>query len=179
MKVETIKVGALETNCYLIIKKNKCLIVDPGEEENKIVSKIEKLGLIPLAILITHYHFDHIGALKQLEKKYNIPIYDYSNYIDDDKIIKIGNFRFKIINTKGHKEDLVTFYFFNEQVMFVGDFIFKNNIGRCDLPGGNFEEMINSINKIKIYPNKTVIYPGHGDKTTLGYELTNNEYLKR
>ena len=63
--------------------------------------------------------------------------------------------------------------------MFVGDFIFKNNIGRCDLPGGNFEEMISSINKIQKYPKEITIYPGHGNKTTLEYELTNNEYLKR
>ena len=179
MKIETIKVGDLDTNCYLIINDNKCIIVDPGDEYNKIVKNIEHLSLNPIAVFITHYHFDHIGALQDIKRKYNIKIFDYKDYENDNKLYTIDEFKFNIIETKGHKEDLVTYYFPNNNVMFVGDFIFKHDIGRCDLAGGNFEEMLNSIDKIKTYPKDIIIYPGHGEKTTLKDELKHNEYFKR
>ncbi|MBE6152796.1 MAG: MBL fold metallo-hydrolase [Firmicutes bacterium] len=177
MIIETIKVGSLETNCYLVINNNKCIIVDPGDDKDKIISKIDSLNLTPIAIFITHYHFDHIGALNDIKNKYNIKVYDYNDYEDDNKLYNIDNFNFKIIETKGHKEDLVTFYFPNENIMFVGDFIFKGNIGRCDLDGGNFNKMIESIKKIKKYPKDTIIYPGHGESTTLNYETKYNIYF--
>lgn len=179
MKIETIKVGDLETNCYLIINNNKCIIVDPGDDKDKIIKKIETLGLTPIAIFITHYHFDHIGALNDVKNKYNIEVYDYKKYESDNKLYKIDNFNFKIIDTKGHKEDLVTFYFPNENIMFVGDFIFKGDIGRCDLEGGNFSEMLESIRKIKKYPKDIIIYPGHGETTTLNDEIKYNIYFNK
>ena len=179
MKIETIKVGSLETNCYLIINNDKCIIVDPGDDKDKIIDKIESLNLTPIAIFITHYHFDHIGALNDIKNKYNIKVYDYKNYESDDKLYKVEDFNFKIIDTKGHKEDLVTFYFPNENVMFVGDFIFKGDIGRCDLEGGNFYEMLESIEKIKTYPKDTIIYPGHEEPTTLNDEIKYNTYFNK
>lgn len=177
MKVKTIKVGDLETNCYLIIDNNKCIIVDPGDESANIIKQIESLNLAPISIFITHYHFDHIGALKDLKIKYNIKVFDYKNYDNDSKIYTLENFKFKIIDTKGHKEDLVTYYFPNDNVMFVGDFIFKGDIGRCDLAGGNFDDMMKSIEKIKSYPKETIIYPGHGESTTLKDEIKYNKYF--
>ena len=80
----------------------------------------------------------------------------------------MGNFNFEVIYTPGHKEDAITFYFKDYNAMFTGDFIFKDAIGRTDLPGGNMESMIESLNKIKSYNKDIIIYPGHGDKTTLG-----------
>lgn len=179
MKIDTIKVGSLETNCYLIINNNKCIIVDPGDESEKIINKIQELNLSPIAIFVTHYHFDHIGALEDIKREYNIKVYDYKDYENDDKLYKVDDFEFKIIDTKGHKEDLVTFYFPNENIMFVGDFIFKNNIGRCDLAGGNFSEMLKSIEKIKKYPKDTIIYPGHGEFTKLDEEIVYNIYFNK
>lgn len=178
MKIKTVKVGILETNCYLIISNNKCIIVDPGNEADKIINMIEKLKLIPIAIFVTHYHFDHIGALDDIKNKYNVKVFDYKDYNNDDKLYTIDNFNFKIINTKGHKEDLVTYYFPQENTMFVGDFIFKGNIGRCDLEGGDFEEMLKSIEKIKSYPKNTILYPGHEESTTLDNEIKYNQYFK-
>ena len=178
MHIEIVKVGYLETNCYLIIKNNKCIIVDPGDEFEKIKKKIEELGLVVKAIFITHHHFDHIGVLDECINKYNVKVYDYNNYTSDDKLFTVDDFKFYMIKTIGHKEDLITYYFKDENIMFVGDFIFKNDIGRCDLDGGNFKYMLKSIKKIKTYPLNTKIYPGHGADTTLENEIINNKYFK-
>lgn len=92
-------------------------------------------------------------------------------------INKIDNFSFEVIYTPGHKEDAITIYFREEKVMFCGDFIFKDSIGRCDLPGGNIVDMKKSIDVIKKYDWDITIYPGHGNKTSLGYEINNNVYF--
>ena len=89
----------------------------------------------------------------------------------------IDAFHFEVIYTPGHTSDSVTYYFKDDKVMFTGDFVFKDSIGRCDLPTGDFRVMLNSIEKIKKYDDDIVIYPGHGEKSTLGYEKTNNEYF--
>ncbi|MBQ7139912.1 MAG: MBL fold metallo-hydrolase [Bacilli bacterium] len=177
MNIHKIVVGNLDTNCYLIIKNQKCLIVDPGDDFNKIKNEIEKLNVKPICVLITHHHFDHIGTLNDILNYYNIELIDFNNYKTDDEIITIDEFKFKMIYVPGHKSDLITYYFENEKVMFVGDFIFKNNIGRWDLKTGNKDEMLNSIKKIKKYPNDITIYPGHGENTNLGYEIKNNIYF--
>lgn len=171
MKVECIKVGFLEENCYILSIGEDALVIDPGDEADKIIKVLE--GKNVLAILITHYHFDHVGALSVLKEKYNPIIIDHKN-----KVEKVGPFKFEIIDTKGHKEDCVTYYFKEEKKMFVGDFIFKECIGRCDLPGGNKNEMKESLNKIKEYDKDIILYPGHDKITTLGYELLNNVYMK-
>ena len=121
------------------------------------------------------YHFDHIGALDRLCEKYGVKIYDKNNMCEGENII--DDFKFLVIYTPGHKEDAITIYFNNENIMFSGDFIFKDSIGRCDLPGGNVQEMIKSIEKIKTYKD-SMVYPGHGEYTTLKYEIENNVYFK-
>ena len=175
MKVKTIKVGELKTNCYIIIKNNKCLIVDPGDEYEKIKRELDDIKLC--GILITHHHFDHVGALNQFKNDYKVKTYDYKDYSDDDKIISIEDFNFKMIETKGHSNDLVSFYFFEDELLFCGDFIFKETVGRCDLFGSDYNEMLKSIDKIKQYNKDIVVYPGHGLSTTLIHEINNNEYF--
>ena len=170
MKILQLKVGYMKTNCYIIIKNNDVIIVDPGENYEKIYEEIKGLNI--LAILITHYHFDHVGALTKFT---NIDIYDYKKV---NKNIKIKNFEFKIIETKGHTEDSVSFYFEKENKMFVGDFIFKNTIGRTDLETSNINQMKTSIKKIKEYPKQTELYPGHGLITTLSDEILNNPFFQ-
>lgn len=172
MNVKKIETGYLKENCYVLSKGNECLIVDPGDDFINIKRLIG--NKIPLAILITHYHFDHVGALDECLKEYNVNVIDYKS----KKIQNIGPFNFEIIDTKGHKEDAVTYYFSNEKIMFTGDFIFEGTIGRCDLPGGNFDEMKKSIEKIKKYHKDIILYPGHGKKTSLKDELINNIYMK-
>lgn len=166
MKIDKIVVGDLNTNCYILSINNECIIIDPADNYKLIKEKVNNNKI--LRVIITHSHFDHIGALDYFDK--NI-ILDYHNL--QEKKYKISNFMFEIIYTPGHKEDSITIYFYKEKVMFTGDFIFKNAIGRTDLPGGNMLDMINSLNKIKKYSNDIVIYPGHGESTTLESELTN------
>lgn len=160
MKIQRLKVGALDTNCYILNIENNYLIIDPGAEYEKIINNIN--GKI-LAVLITHYHFDHIGALNKFN---NIKIIDYFNY---KKTNQIGQFSFKMIKTPGHKEDLVSYLF--DDKLFCGDFIFKGTIGRCELPGGNLNQMKESIKYILKNYNELTIYPGHGEPTTLSNEI--------
>ena len=166
MEINKVIVGLLQTNCYILNKDNKCLIIDPGDEANKIISNIKNKVV---GIIITHYHFDHIGALEKLVNKYNVKIYDINNLKEGNNIIDI--FNFIMIKTPGHKEDLISLLFDNN--LFCGDFIFKNAIGRTDLKGGNFLDMHKSIQKIIKLDKNTIIYPGHGESTILLEELPN------
>lgn len=174
MKIEIVKVGNLECNCYLLEKDGKILIIDPGNDVDKIINEINDREVI--GVIVTHYHFDHIGALDDIIKRYRVNVHDINNM--DEGIFKIDNFVFNVIYTPGHKDDCISIYFSDERIMFVGDFIFKDSIGRVDLPGGDMGNMIDSINKIKKYDRDIVLYPGHGVNTILGYEMDNNIYFK-
>ena len=171
LKIKKIITGELEENCYIVEKNNKCLIVDPGDNFNKIKEKIE----YPLlGVLITHRHPDHIGALEELLNNYKCQIFEYISTTEES--YKLGDFSFNVINTPGHTKDSICFYFYEEKVLFTGDFIFQGTIGRTDL-GGSDDDMKRSLNKIKKYPKETEIYPGHGNKTTLEKELAHNPFL--
>lgn len=170
MEIKTLKVGYLQTNCYIIINNGKALIIDPGDEGERIKENIKGLDL--QAILITHSHFDHIGALNHFK---NIKIYDNNNL--EEKEYELIDLKLNVIKTKGHTNDSISFYFKEQNIMFTGDFIFEGTIGRTDLETGNIEEMKKSIKKIKKYPLNTIIYPGHGNKTTLEKEIKTNPYL--
>lgn len=175
MEIQKVITGMLDENCYVLKNGGTCLIVDPGDDYNKIKEVIGEDKV--LGVLLTHSHFDHIGALRNFLTKRNIKIFKKSSV--EEKEYQIGNFTFQVIYTPGHSKDSITFYFQAEQAMFVGDFIFKESIGRCDLPGGNEAEIKNSLEKIQAYPKETRLYPGHHETTTLGYELENNPYFKR
>ena len=173
MKVDIIKVGKFRCNCYILSIDNNVLVIDPGDEGDKIIDLIGKRKV--LGIVITHHHPDHDGAVNLLTKKYNCMVYDRYNL--SEGINKLLPFIFEVIYTPGHKEDLITLYFKKEKVMFCGDFIFKDSVGRCDLHGGNIKDMSISLKKIKAYDRDITLYPGHGIKTTLGYEIDNNVYF--
>lgn len=167
MQIKRIVVGPIKTNCYILIKEDKCLIIDPGAEYDNIKKIVQSLKIE--GILITHYHFDHIGALKQLLINNNIEVYDINK--NEGKYI-VGPFEFEIIYNPGHSKDSVTFYFEEEKSMFVGDFIFKDDIGRTDLPTGSFKEMQESLLRFKRYDKDIIVYPGHDEQTTLGLEIS-------
>lgn len=156
MEIKSVKVGPLETNCYIVSIKDECIIIDPGDEFEKIINNIDKKVV---GCLITHSHFDHVGALKKILDYYKITL----GKINSDKFI------YETINTPGHTTDSVTYYFKAEKVMFTGDFIFYRSIGRTDL-GGNDNDMINSLDKIKKFPDDIKLFPGHGTTTILGEE---------
>ena len=174
MDIKTVVTGYLDENCYLLIKNGTCLVIDPGDDYNDIKKEIGDNKV--LGVLITHSHFDHIGALRNFLVKRSIKIFKKSNL--EEKEYSIGDFKFNVIHTPGHSKDSVTFYFEEDNVMFCGDFIFNESIGRCDLPGGSEAEMKESIKKILEYPDDIKLYPGHNSNTTLGYERENNPFLK-
>lgn len=174
MKIEKVEVGYLRCNCYILDIDGKVLIIDPGDDCEKIERLIDNRKIV--GIIITHHHHDHDGGVKYFLDKYKIKTYDHSNLTEGEN--RIDNFLFDIIYVPGHKEDLICIYFRKEKVMFCGDFIFKDSIGRCDLPGSNVSDMMKSIAKIKKYDRDIILYPGHGEKTKLGYEMDNNPYFK-
>ena len=167
MNIIKIPVGLLNANCYILEKGNKLLIIDPGDEYEKIKENIN--GKEILKILITHHHEDHIGALKYFDQDLILA--------PQEKTYNIGPFTFEVIQTKGHTQDSVTYYFPHENVMFTGDFLFKETIGRTDMETGSMEDMKKSLNKIKKYQNNIKIYPGHGPSTTLKQEKITNYFL--
>lgn len=174
MEVRKIVTGPLEENCYVLKANHTCLVIDPGDDANLIKEQIE--GDKVLAVLLTHSHFDHIGALRDIIGKKNIPI--LKGRILEEKEYNYGDFCFQVIKTPGHSNDSVTFYFKDDNIMFTGDFLFKESIGRCDLPTGSLNEMKESLEKIKNYSDEISLYPGHGENSNLGYEKETNPYLK-
>ncbi|MGN1338612.1 MAG: MBL fold metallo-hydrolase [Candidatus Coprovivens sp.] len=157
MLIKTVVVGDLQTNCYILIKDNKALVIDPGDEFDKIKNELNDYDVI--GCYITHSHFDHIGALDELLKEYNLKLNNQKELVFD----------FEVIETPGHTDDSVTYYFKEDKIMFTGDFIFYRSIGRTDL-GGNDKDMLDSLEIIKKYPDDIKIYPGHGLSTILGDE---------
>ena len=173
MRLDRVVLGQLEENCYLLEKNHQYLLVDPGEDILKLIDFISDKHII--GILVTHHHHDHVGSLDYLVQHYHFPVYEYSNL--KEGVMSIGPFSFEVIFTPGHCADMVCYYFKEDKVMITGDFLFKGSIGRCDLEGGSWNDMMMSIEKIKKYDDDIMIYPGHGDSTTLGKEKVSNLYF--
>ncbi|MDN4609031.1 MBL fold metallo-hydrolase [Sporosarcina highlanderae] len=208
LKVRTYPLGPIQTNCYIIKDgEGQCLIVDPGEEGSRIIEEIVKMNGKPLAILLTHAHFDHIGAVDQVRDHFSIPVYIHreeqywlmnpdlngssrypglpliSNKAADHFLqegqLKIGPFQFEARHTPGHSPGSVSFIFEDAHFAIVGDTLFKQSIGRTDLTGGDTNTLLNSIEgKLMSLPNDFIIYPGHGPSTTVGDERESNPFLK-
>jgi len=175
MNIDTIVVGPLKSNCYILSIDKKCLIIDPGADENKIINHIKDENLTPVGILITHNHNDHTGAVSILKEMYDIKSYDYNTLFEQKHFL--SPFKFQVVYTPGHTSDSISFLFYEYDCIFTGDFIFKDTIGRIDFPDSSNVDMISSLNKIKNMDEDLIIYPGHGEKTSLKDELKSNQYL--
>lgn len=171
MKIDTVIVGYLDTNCYVLTKDNHVLVIDPGDDYFKIKKVIGKKEID--GVLITHYHDDHIGALDSFDQK---KIYDGTNL--KEGLNQIGKFNFEMIKTPGHRSDAISFYFKDDKTLFVGDFIFYESIGRTDLDDGNMETMLESLKKTERFSDDVKIYPGHGPSTDFSHERKYNLYLR-
>lgn len=167
MNVDFVKVSCYETNCYILTKDNFVLVIDPGDDFDRIKPFLNGKNI--LGCVITHGHDDHNSMAYNFDN-----VYDFNNLGEGKNAI--GPFEFEVIYTPGHTKDSITLYFANDGLMFTGDFLFKGTIGRTDLDFGNDNDMMESLAKIYNYPN-VVVYPGHGDFTTLGYEKENNVYF--
>lgn len=198
MFIKVIPAGPLQTNCYLVIdeESREVIIIDPGQDPNLILREIEKLKCNVKAILLTHAHADHDDGVVDVKNKYNVPVYmhkeeeKYMNldnfvygklpkiydFIEDGDILKFGNKDIKCIHTPGHTKGGVCFLI--EDKLFSGDTLFQGSIGRADFIGGDFNELIKSINeKLLILENNVEVYPGHGPKTTIIFERMRNPFL--
>lgn len=170
MKIKQIKVGDIETNCYVLKTEKEALIIDPGGDSNKILEEIQDQEV---TILNTHYHFDHTLANTVLKEKLDAKILIHENekkYIDfkvekflkDGDIIKIGDMKLKVLHTPGHSQGSICLL--GDKVIFSGDTLFDGGYGRTDLPGGDSEKIFESLKKLEdIIENNTTIYPGHGE----------------
>ena len=203
MIIKTFIEPPIENNNYLIIdeESKEAALVDCSAYDENILIELKKQGVKLKYILLTHGHFDHIGGLNDLVKDIEVLMHsgdkewveqvnDYlpmigmpsmevpkiDRYIEDNEIIKVGNLEIKVIHTPGHTQGGVCFYI--DGHLFSGDTIFRESVGRCDLPGGNFSQIVESIeNKIFTLPEDTVIYPGHGKTTTVSWEKEHNSYF--
>ncbi len=202
MQIKTISVGPVETNCYIVTDNmGRGIIIDPGFEAWKIEEKIEKDYKIDY-IVLTHLHFDHFLAAKKIKEKTNAKIIIHeidalglenpnlnllSRFddlgeqlintdikVNEQTILKVGDLTLKFLHTPGHTKGSMCILIDN--AIFSGDTLFRLNIGRTDLPGGNMNEMLNSLKKLFELEKDYDVYPGHMEKTTLFFERENNPY---
>ncbi|MBI5102662.1 MAG: MBL fold metallo-hydrolase [Nitrospirae bacterium] len=204
MRVNTVVVGQLGVNCYIVSDGSspEAVIIDPGDEHDKIESAVAALGLTPVSIVLTHAHYDHICAAGDLRERYNIPILmheddretyrrskelciswglspsdfpaDYQTMKSGDKI-SAGRLSLEVIHTPGHTPGGVSLY--GNRTVFTGDTLFKGAVGRTDLPGGNTARLMESLKKLSALPVETRVLCGHGEETTMGQEIKSNPYL--
>ncbi|WP_028399204.1 MBL fold metallo-hydrolase [Ectobacillus panaciterrae] len=208
MKWTQLPLGPLQTNAYILHnEKQECIIFDPGNEGEKLISHLQQHGLQPLAVLLTHAHFDHIGAVDDVRETYSIPVYVHTEeqdwlqdaslngsalfmmgrsitakpadeLIEKEGTLSIGSFTFEVFETPGHSPGSVSYYSKEAAAVFSGDVLFQMSIGRTDLPGGSFNELIMSIEeKLFTLPDETAVLCGHGPETTIGFEKANNPFL--
>jgi len=158
MEVKTIKVGELQTNCYLLISEKELVIIDPGAEANRILKEIEKTGGRAKYIINTHYHFDHVLANREVREKTGAEI--LTDLKEGDEI-KTGNVVLRVVYTPGHTEESICLL--GDNFVFTGDTLFETGHGRTDLAGGSQEKIEESLQKLSelLKPGMTV-YPGHG-----------------
>lgn len=207
MEWTQIPLGPVQTNCYVLTKEDSsCLIVDPGAEGEKLIKFLRERGLKPVGIMLTHAHFDHIGAVDSIRDEYKVQAYVHVNEkdwltspalncsefmrigkvqvreadvtISGEQELTIGSFAFQVFETPGHSPGSVSLYFENDGIVLVGDALFNGSIGRTDLPGSNHEHLFNSIHeKLLVLPEETIVLPGHNSVTTIGNEMNSNPFL--
>lgn len=199
MLIKTLPVGQLETNCYIVSDENtmECAIIDPGDESNTILDYIEDNHLTCKAILLTHGHYDHVGAVEAVAEETGAPVYLHEldsnpapgeqgmkyalpengkNY-DEGDTVNVGSLEFRIMHTPGHTPGGVTIIC--ENAVFCGDTLFRGSCGRTDLPGGDMNEELRSLKRICMLNADYEVYPGHMDSTSIIREKTNNYYCRQ
>jgi hydroxyacylglutathione hydrolase len=207
LDVRTLTVGAIAENCYLVRRdrSDQALIIDPGEEPERILALVEDLGVKVEAILLTHCHFDHIGAVAPVAAATGATVYcptietpiladimafvpfegfgPYESYAADAQVsggelLELAGIELDVIFTPGHSPGHVTYSVRGEDAVFSGDVLFQGSVGRVDLPGGDWETLLESIRVlVQSHPEQTVVYPGHMATTTLGTERASNPFL--
>ncbi len=207
MDVRMFTVGPVQENCFLARRdgSESALLVDPGEEAPRILRAVEELGVSVEAILVTHCHFDHIGAVTPVAKATGAPVYvseierpvlaDIMSYVPfagfgpyesheaehtlkGGERLQLAGFEVDVLFTPGHSPGHLTYSIPSEQAIFSGDVLFQGSVGRTDLPGGDWGTLLGSIGTlVDSLPAETTVYPGHMGITTLGAERETNPFL--
>lgn len=209
MNIEIIPVTAFQQNCSLIWDDEKnAAIIDPGGEAQKLIKRIEELELNLQAILLTHGHLDHVGAAPQLKAHFGVEIigphhadeywfqallqqsrqfglFEIDSFLpdrwldQDGEILAVAGYQFEVKHLPGHTPGHVGFVEYSQKVIFSGDVLFKQSIGRTDFPGGNHEELLHSIrSKLYTLPDDMIVIAGHGPATTIGQEKAHNPFVR-
>ncbi|MBA2429523.1 MAG: MBL fold metallo-hydrolase [Thermoleophilaceae bacterium] len=207
MDVRMFTVGMVQENCYLVRRdgSDRALIVDPGDEPERLLAAIEGLGVTLDGILLTHTHFDHVGAVAPVARATGAEVwvprierpvladimsyvpwpgfgpfesYDAEHDLEGGERLEMAGFEIDVIFTPGHSPGHVTFSIPDERAIFSGDVLFQGSVGRVDLPGGDWPTLLESIRGLlDSHPEDTAVYPGHMGLTTLGAERASNPFL--
>lgn len=205
MLIKQLEVGVFAENCYVVgcEATREGVVIDPGDEIPRVLSAVKDNELKIKYILLTHGHLDHVKEVNTLLRELNVPVYMHQadqflldnlpaqaaafglsvsgipkvdKYIKEGESIEFGEIKFEILETPGHSPGSVTFY--SDDIAFAGDVLFNGSIGRTDLPGGNYDILMQSIkNKLLPLGDKMKIYAGHGPSTTIGAEKQTNPFL--
>jgi len=207
LDVRSLTVGPVAENCFLVRREgaDRALVVDPGEEPERILAALEEMGVEVEAILITHCHFDHIGAVTPVARATGAPVYcpeievgvladimayvpyegfgPFESYEADHTVaggetVELAGLELDVVFTPGHSPGHVTYAVRGEDALFSGDVLFQGSVGRVDLPGGDGQTLLASIGSLlETFPDQTVVHPGHMGQTTLGAERATNPFL--
>lgn len=199
-------VGIVQTNCYIVgmVNKDGCIIIDPGGEEDAILRIVDQSGYRVEGILLTHGHFDHILGIEGIRKRYGAKVYAHEEekellgkkewnsstitgspyecvpdiLLQDGEVVTLAGIGITVLHTPGHTKGGVCYHLKNYGVLFSGDTLFYESIGRTDLPTADGNQILHSIkNKLLVLDEDTKVYPGHGEATLIGHEKTGNPYL--
>ena len=206
LKVEQLVLGPVSTNCYFALNQEtkELLIIDPADQPERIFQKAAQMEGNPVAILLTHGHFDHITAAEAVRDRYDIPVYacpleaemlwepsvNMTQYYgrpvsmkadktpSDLEVFEAAGFKVQMIFTPGHTKGSCCYYFKDEDVLFSGDTLFHGSVGRTDFPGGSSAQIVERLHRlVDALPEDTVVYPGHDTSTTIGYEKRYNPFV--
>lgn len=206
IRVEQYVVGPVQTNCYFAVNEEtgEVLIVDPGASAGKLAEIIAEKKLKPAAILLTHGHFDHAGAAEELAKQFDISIYALEKeqetlenpdlnlsgwegktrayradcYLRDEEEIDLAGVHIRVLHTPGHTVGGCCYFFPYQKLLFAGDTLFAQSVGRTDFPRGSMTDLVRSVReKLMTLPDDVTVYPGHNEITTIGTERMYNPYL--